>query len=205
MARVTAVAEHHPLLKDTRFRPQHHFHAPLHTVYAIHVAHHHRGAAVLMFGKRKIHRGKRHPIVGNRKVILHSECSPRSSVSDVRLLDGRVGIKHLPAIDLVEACIKVSPEVRQDRAFQVLVFQEHCTLWVLDAPVRQIGSQRVRIIEPVCCQLIEWGVRIRRTLFIYRQRKRPLPDTNLGRSSRAPASPQRDHRQLKENQEAEQS
>jgi hypothetical protein len=37
---------------------KHHLDAPLHAVYAIHVAHRYGSAAVIMFGKREIHRGK---------------------------------------------------------------------------------------------------------------------------------------------------
>ena len=168
MANIAAVVKGDALLQNGGFRTQDHLDAPLHSVYAVYIPHGDRDAPVCVFGKGKIDRRKRHPIVRHRKVVLHTKCRPGSAISDSRLLDRRIGIKHRPTVDLVDACVKMTSEIRQNGAFQILVLKEDGSPLVIGPTIREVRSQRIRIVEANCGQLIEWRVGVWKAFLIRR-------------------------------------
>ena len=105
MSNIAAVVQGHTFFKKGGGRFQDQFHFPLHAINTINIAHPDRGASVLMGGISKVHRGHRNPVMGDREVVFHAECGPRSAIPNLRLLDGRVGIEHRLAADLVDAGI----------------------------------------------------------------------------------------------------
>ena len=79
-----------------------------------------------MRGERKINGRHGHPVVRDRKVELNSERGPRTSVANPRFLDRGVGVEHRLPTDLVHTGVNVSADVRQNGAFQILVFEIDC-------------------------------------------------------------------------------
>ena len=184
MPHVAAIAERHPLLEHSRFRTENQLHRPFHAINAIDISHADRGAAIVMFAQSKINRRHRHPIMRDRKIELDPERRPGPPVSNRRLLDRRIGIKHRLARNLVDARIKMSANIRQHRALQIFIFEVNHPPRMIHTPVGQIGPQRIRIAEPVGSELIEGRIRIGQPLFVSRQSKRPLPH----RTSACPAN-----------------
>ena len=75
----------------------------------------------------------------------------------------------------------MAAEIGQNRAPQILVLEKNRAPLVIRALVRQVSSQRVGIIEAACSELIECGIRVRRSFFVCRQRQRALPHVDLRR------------------------
>ena len=65
----------------------------------------------------------RHPVMRNRKIELDAERRPGPAVANLSFFDGRIGIEHRLAIDLVDAGVKMPANVRQYGALQIFVFQ----------------------------------------------------------------------------------
>src|SRR5437763_7876505 len=117
----------------------------------------------------------------NRKIKFNSESCPRSPICNVGFLDRWILVKNRLAAYLVGAAVEVTANVRQNRAFQVFIFQKECAPSVVRAVIGQIVTKCVRIVEAVVRVLIEWWIRIGRPFFVGRQRQRTLPYPDLGR------------------------
>src|SRR6185437_3457907 len=76
MAHITAVAEGHALLKDSRFRSQYQFNRPFHSVHAVYISNRRRHTAILVLSECEVDRRHRHPVMRDRKVELYAERSP---------------------------------------------------------------------------------------------------------------------------------
>src|SRR5580765_1967400 len=132
-----------------------------------------------MRGERKINGRHGHPVVRDRKVELNSERGPRTSVANPRFLDRGVGVEHRLPTDLVHTGVNVSVDVRQNGAFQILVFEIDCPQLMLMTLFRSLVSQSIRIVEPVSRKLVERRIGIWRSFFVYRQIEDAFPDANL--------------------------
>jgi len=123
VARVAAVIERGSLFQIGATWAQREFDAPLHAIDAVNVSHPDRGASVALMGHGKVDRRNRHPIVRNRKIEFNTEGCPHAAVSDAGKFDAGVGIKHRSASQLVDTCIKMTPEIGKNAAFQIFIFQ----------------------------------------------------------------------------------
>jgi len=61
--------------------------------------------------------------VRDGEIELNAEGRPGTTIADERLLDGRVGIEHRLAVDLVDAGVDVAAEIGQHGAFEEFVFE----------------------------------------------------------------------------------
>jgi len=129
--------------------------------------------------KRKVHRRHRNPVVRDGKVEFNAERRPGSAISNLCLLDGRVGIEHRLAADLVDAGIQMAADIGQHRTLQVFVLEEDRAPRVVCPYARKIRAQRIGIIEAGRFIDIEWWVWVGLAFFICRQRHCALPDLHL--------------------------
>src|SRR2546423_2295610 len=175
MADVTAVAERYALFQDGRFRTQHHLDVPLHSVNAVHVSDRNRRAAIRVLREGKINRRKRHPVVRYGKVVFDTKGRPGSAISDVRLLNRRISVEHRQAVDLVYAGVKVTTEIRQNRALQIFIFEKNSAPLMVGAAGGEIGSQRVGVVKPRRREMIKWRDPGGGALGVGREGGRPPP------------------------------
>ncbi len=175
MSYVASIIERYSFFEDRAVRAQYQFDSPLHAINAIRVADENRSAAVRILAVCKINRRHGDPVVRYGKIEFDAEGGPCSAIADLRLLDGRIGIEHRLAVDLVDAGVKMAPDVRQNGALQVLVFEIDRAQGVVIAAIRQVVADRVRVIEVRRSVQIKRRIWIRRTLFIHGQRQSTLP------------------------------
>ena len=177
MSDIGSVVQLDSLLEQRPRRRQSQFHPPAASIDLIGVADEDRSAPVGVLRRGKVDGRHRRPVVRDRIVELDSEGCPGSPVSDQRLLDRAVRVKHLLPGALVEAAVDVPPEVRQNGEAQILVLE------VEGAPADDLSlvgqpiAQRVRIVETAEREEIERCVRIRRRLEVGGQLQRILPDS----------------------------
>ena len=182
MPRVAAVVERRVLLErgGGGLHPQ--LNAPRHAVRSVDVADPRRRAAIRVRRRREIHRRRRHPVVRHGKVELDAERRPRAAIRDLRELDRRVRVEHLPVVDLVGAAIQMPAEVRQHHALQVRVLEIERAPRVRRALARRVHPQRVRVVVARRCgKQIERRIGIRQAFLVRRQRQRVLPHAHTGR------------------------
>src|ERR1700730_8191536 len=118
--------------------------------------------------------------MGNREVEFDSKRGPRPAITNFCLLHGGICVEDWLAVYFVHTRIKVAANVRQYRAFQVLILQVDSAPVMFDAAVSQVIAQSIGIIEAVCGQLIKRRIRIGQTFFVSRERQDPQPDLYLG-------------------------
>ncbi len=178
---VAAVVESGGLLEHRPSRPQRQLHAPLHAVHEIHVAHHDGGAAVRVRRQREVHGRGGHPVVRDREVELDAEGGPGPAVGHLRELDGGIRVEHLRAVGLVHAAPEAAPEVGQHGDAQVLVLEVEGAPHLRRAPIGEVLTHGVRIVEAAAAEQVEGRVRIRRPFLVGRDRLRGLPDADVRR------------------------
>ncbi len=114
----------------------------------------------------------------DREIELDAERRPCPAVSDVGLLDRRIGIEHRLAANLVDAGVNVPADVRQHAAPQIFILQINRAPGMGHALRRQILAQRIGIAEIGGRVLIERRVGVGRALLIRGQRERSLPNAD---------------------------
>src|SRR6185312_7951344 len=115
-----------------------------------------------------------------RKVEFNSEGCPSPAIPNVGLLDGRVRIKNRLSADLVGAGIKMTTNIRQNRALQIFILEINGPPDMIAAMVGQVIANRIRVIEVPRRVQIERRIRVGRTFLVSRKRKRALPDPHFG-------------------------
>ena len=118
----------------------------------------------------------------NRKIEFDTECRPGAAVTDLRLLDRRIGIEHRLPADLIDAGVQVTADIGQDAALQIFVFEKQRAPGDISFPAGEVLAQCIGIIEPGNRENVERRVWIRRPFDGYRQRERALPDADLSGS-----------------------
>ena len=112
MTHIAPVVQSYVLFQNGRPGTQNQLYGPLHPVHTISIADRDGGAAVGMSTESEIYRRHRYPIMRNREVKLDAKCRPGTAISNVCFFQGRVGIKHREAIDLVHAGVDVPTDIR---------------------------------------------------------------------------------------------
>src|SRR5882724_8407584 len=100
----------------------------------------------------------RDPVVRDGKVEFDSESGPSAAIGNASLFDRRVGVKHRLAGNLVETSVNVSSDIRQHRAFQILVLEINRAPLMVLSPARQVAAQGVGIVETIGGELVEGRV-----------------------------------------------
>src|SRR5260370_3074361 len=77
-----------------------------------------------------------------------------------------------------------SANIRQHGTLQIFIFQVDGPPFMVDAAVGKVIAQGIWIVEAIRGELIEWRVRIGRSLLLCRQRQCSLPHTDRRASRR---------------------
>jgi hypothetical protein len=119
------------------------------------------------------------PVVRDGEVVLDAKGSPGSTMTDLGFLDGGIFIEHRLAAELVDTGVDVSSQVWEDRALQVLVFEDDGSPGVVGFCAGQTGPKSVGIVELGGRIHIEGRIRIGLPFLVGGQRDRAHGDSGL--------------------------
>src|SRR5947209_17761351 len=116
-----------------------------------------------MFPESEIYRRHGNPIVRDGKIEFDPERRPRSAITNVSFLDGRIGGEHRLAGDFVYAGIKVSADTGKHGTYQALIFKIDGAPVMVHPAIRQVVSRGIRMVEAGAAGVIERSIWVRQT------------------------------------------
>ena len=143
MPDISSVAEADALFQNRRSGAEQQLYVPFHAIHAVDVPDKHRVATVRILAKSEVHGRHAGPVMEDGKIELDTKSGPRSAITHRRCLDRGVVIEHRLPGDLVDARIKVSADVRHDRALQILVLQVDRTPPVVYSAAGKVFPQSI--------------------------------------------------------------
>ena len=126
MASVAVIGQSHMLFEQRASGTQNDLYRPIHAVYAIAIAHRHRGAAIGRSAVGPVNRGDSYPVMRDREVEFFAERRPCAAIGDDGFLERWIGVEHRLPVDLVNAGVDVAAELGKDGALEVFVFKIEC-------------------------------------------------------------------------------
>src|SRR5271165_3012334 len=112
MPGAAGIVERGLLLQDRLARMQSQFHTPFHAVNTVDVPYPDRRAAIGVSRSSKIDRRSGHPVMRNWKIEFDSVGGPDAPVGNARKLQGRICVKEVCAVALIEASVQMAAEIR---------------------------------------------------------------------------------------------